>query len=920
MIRNKPKRMPFKGGISKVSERAVQHGQFSDKVNVRNTIPYGFEQRLGLTRLHTTTDSAQEIMSAYQFVDRGGTKRFFAQRADGSVHMATTAPPDVTTGNFGTEVLGTVSNALAGSWAIVNDYLLFRDGKRLPQIYTGTGQRISGFHVYKGTAIPATPKTILDVGEDYTDEVTDSVTTRVGILDSLSTLANSDALYICTDVPCNSLVFTMKYANGNASNLTVKYCKNDSTWASLSGSLTDGTSTGGASLGQSGTISWTLPTDEIPCYQFGRSGFWYQLSFSSALDAEVEVTQVTYSAPFQAIQDVWDGILVDAVQGMVYRDLNQKYEIYGSNAINCSELFNDADDYAYFFTYDNISGFYVDASLAPNLVKAVASGVNLRAVDGGAGVRDYYETFNDDFSVQGFEAGMNITVTGFPTAGNNISDKPIYSVSSTRITVDTALLTSENGDADSTITFDNTPVTISAVEGWTGANWTAVSNAVEGTAGLSKSGFVTFDRLTTAQRTQKVTGGSTEPVTLPTYLYAWRFKCDKATSKNVSIGIQVMPFFDISDWGYGMAVEAWKGRACYSFDKHGKEVKITMIDKPMVLHGMDAGIVEVGDGRENKVLCMKAFANELLVWQEEEGVEGGCTTLIEGYTPTTWGKLVLSTEIGILNAKSAVVLEGVLSSTKTNDRVQRLAYWLSRNGLFITEGMTVSNVSDPVQNYFDPTNSDCIRRTYNDKNYLGYDSAYNVLRLGLASGSSATTANIFLIYDLATRDFGTDTYPINLTCYQNIDANSGNVEVIQVAGGADGFLYLLNTGTNDVTGSLPTTTPVNMYCVFEVDGQGGKVDINTMNVRCKTQSAGSITLTRANNGNTTYSSFTDPTTIDMTVTGRTANDSYVYRDLTVDRTLEDHISIKFAHNTAGEACHLLDIAMLDIAGKDVFES
>ena len=917
-IKNTPKRIPFKGGISTVSERAALNGEFSEKVNLRDRKPYGFIQRKAITRLHTTTDAAQEILSTYQFVDRGGTRRCYSQRADGSVHEATAAPPAVTTGNFGSQVLGTASNARAASWAVLNDYLLFSDGVRLPQIYTGTGQRIAGFHVYKGTAIPATPKTILDDGEDYTDEVTDSVTTRIGTLSSLDTLANNDAYFIGTDVPANSFDYTFQTFNGTASIVTFKYCKNDSTWATVSGQ-SDGTALAGATHGQNGAISFTKPTDEIPCYQFGKSCFWYQVSVSAALDSTVTVSQVTYSAPWQSIQDVWDGILVDPIKAMVYRENNQKYETYGAGSIDCSELFNSTNDRIIVVTNDNVSGFYIEVGATPNVVKAVVSGANLRAVDGGASVRDYYETFDSDFQDAGFEGGMNITVTGFPTAGNNITAKPIFSINSTRITVDTALLTTESGDADSTITFDKTPVTIDAVECWTGNSWTTVSNLVEGTAGLSKSGFVTFDRVTTAQKTQKITAGTAAAATLPFYGYAWRIRLDKSTSKNVGIGIQAMPYYDITDWGYGMAVSAWKGRISYGFDKHGKEVKVSDIDKPMVLNGFNSGIIEVGDGRENKILAMRPFAAELLVWQEEIGVEGGCLTLLEGYDPKTWGKLVLSTKIGILNSKCAVVIEGVLTSTKTDETVKRLAYWISREGIFVTDGQTVTSISDPIQNYFDTTTSVCIRRGYEDHHYIDYDKSNNCLKIGLASGSSATTANVFLIYDLATKVWGTDTFPINLTCVNTIDANSGNTEVISIAGGADGFMYQVNTGLNDVTGSAPITTPVNAYCVLEIDGNGAKVDIRNVGVRCKAQAAGNITISQALNGNTAFTSINDGT---KSMVAANTNDTYRYNDFPIDGVntqLPDHVSLKFAHNTASEECLLIDFTLLDAEGKNVFQ-
>jgi hypothetical protein len=115
---------------------------------------------------------------------------------------------------------------------------------------------------------------------------------------------------------------------------------------------------------------------------------------------------------------------------------------------------------------------------------------------------------------------------------------------------------------------------------------------------------------------------------------------------------------------------------------------------------------------------MRRFHNELMVWQEELGVEGGCITLFEGYSPVTFGKLVLSSKIGSMNAKCVAVVDGVLQATKTDESIKTLAFSLSRYGVCVCDGMTVSIVSDDIQNYFDPTKPECIRYGYEKEMWL----------------------------------------------------------------------------------------------------------------------------------------------------------------------------------------------------------
>jgi len=87
---------------------------------------------------------------------------------------------------------------------------------------------------------------------------------------------------------------------------------------------------------------------------------------------------------------------------------------------------------------------------------------------------------------------------------------------------------------------------------------------------------------------------------------------------------------------------------------------------------------------------MRKFHNELMVWQEEKGVEGGCITLFQGYDPAHFGKLLLSSKVGAMNAKCAVVVDGVMTATATDEKIKTIAFCLSRYGVCATDGTVVS--------------------------------------------------------------------------------------------------------------------------------------------------------------------------------------------------------------------------------------
>ncbi len=761
----------FRGGCNTAIEPSMlKPGQFSMIQNMRNMHP-GLKQRMGCVKLHTTSDGTNEVMSLFQLSKGKITERhFYAQMSDGDVLEATTAPPTVTSGVFGTEVFnGTSTDQIPASWSVINDTLVYSNGSDYHQIYGGNNKPVRRFIVYRGAAaIPNVP----DIGGDYTSEVTDSDTTTFAILDSLSTLANFDCIFIKTHIRANAVAWVMSNYNSAASVMKANYW--NGAWTDLS--ITDNTSVTGATLGQDSTMTWTMPTDEIPRYMFGEAGYWYQFYiYSGALDSEVEVNAVTYNSEWQNISDIWDSIPVDIVEAQFYVaadaayhnttpaiteyvDETKRYRTYSAASIDIGGMVA-ANDQLYFNAgIDNIEGFYVDVGATPNT-----------------------------------------------TASTTINAVYYYSAET------------------------NT--------------WVTVGTVTDGTNGMSQSGWVTFARKNASSRQFNKS---------KSYGKWYYFTVDKTLSANISISIQVMPYFSISEYGKGICNCAWKDRMAYVFSNDPESIVVSEVDNYMVLSGEGSDVKKAGDGRKNKIIAMKQFHNELMVWQEEKGVQGGCLTLIEGYSTSTFGQLVISSQVGCVNAKSVVVVDGILISTGTEERPQTMAYFISRNGVFVTDGQTATAISDDIRNYFDPTKSECIRRGYENYHWMVYDQSHHVLRLGLVSGGSATKANIFPVYDLIDKTWTFDSLGQPFSCMTQIEAATGNISVLQVGGGTnDGFIYRSNAETNN-----DVNTAIDSYATMEIDGHGDYINMREMTLRIKS-GEGTCTIT-ASNENGVQSTYTVP--------------------------------------------------------------
>jgi hypothetical protein len=370
-------------------------------------------------------------------------------------------------------------------------------------------------------------------------------------------------------------------------------------------------------------------------------------------------------------------------------------------------------------------------------------------------------------------------------------------------------------------------VAINAVYYWDGSAFQTRGVIEDGTAGLKKSGWVTFARKTEMP---------TQFNQCQYYAYWGYLTISGGTlSDNLSIEIKTMPYFDMSELGKGICNLVWKGRAVWSFDRVPNYILISAKGQPQVLNGDDFAILEAGDGRLNPICTMRKFHNEYMVWQEERGVEGGCLTLFEGYSPATYGKLILSSRVGSFNQHAAIVVDGVTTSTRTDEEIKTIAFFISHAGACQSDGRTVRVVSDAIQNYFDPTCQECIRRGYESKMWLKHDTAFNVIRMGLVSGSSSTECNVFPVYDIQDGTWSFDELGQSLSTMEEIEAGSGAIPRLQIGGGsADGSIYRLNTGANDVNEAIDS------YVKMEIDGKAAVLAITDMVLRLKAGSGACV--------------------------------------------------------------------------------
>jgi hypothetical protein len=803
------KAAPLRGGIDTRRRVALlPFGAYSQVQNLRPRRP-GFIKRPGQSKLHTTADGTNGVMTLYQFKKRKvAEQHFYAQFTDSDILEATANPPTVTSGVFGTEIFSGTANPKPASWAVIEDQLIFANGVDRHQIYGGNSSYVHRAVVYTGTTA-ITTQDVVEEGFDYSDEVKIDDTTKTVILDGLGTDADN-YLAIMTPVPAVSFTFDIYLPNANDVPLSaIEYAKTDNTWADVSG-LSDTTVSGTTTMAVDGTVSFTAPTDIKPTMLYGQNGYWYKLKFEGgALDSEVEINTITFNSAWTNLVNKWDGVTTDPAEVWVEFTAANEWSKYSAAAVDIGSL--PASRRIVLFCPDPIDGIYTDVGETPN----------------------------------------------------------------------------------------SEAVTISTIKYWDGDSFASVGTFNDGTNNgtntMANSGWITFPKQTAHPH-------QFQSDAFYAYVYEITISAT-ALSADMNVGFEVRPYYDITEWGKGNTCCAWKERVTATFTEYPNLVFISGKSDPQIFNGDDYGVVEVGDGRQHEVNCMRAFYQNLLVWQEEKGIEGGCLTMIQGYSAATFGKFIISTRVGCMNSKSAIVIDGITVSTQTDEQIKTIAFWLSRYGICATDGHTVWTISDPIQNYFDSTDSNSIRLGYEDKMWLKYDSTFQILRIGLVTGSSATVPNTFLVYDLVDHAWYTDTLGQELLCMEETEAGSGDDIILQIGGGTDdGFIYLLNSGQNDVS------TAVDSSITLELDGRGEIINLTELVVRCEAQAAGNINLTIKANDITKVNA----KTLSMIAEVASQADRRHRINLNI---VDGHISITLSHGAASQDMYLYDLGVKSILWK-----
>lgn len=384
-------------------------------------------------------------------------------------------------------------------------------------------------------------------------------------------------------------------------------------------------------------------------------------------------------------------------------------------------------------------------------------------------------------------------------------------------------------------TANTTPCTV-VVKYWDGDSYSTLSQWTDGTEGFTKSGWISFKQKDYDSEHKQMF----KDTRYQAYWYEISISAGGPVDENITAGSYGMPTFGVlgDDFGkYGNVNGSWKGRALYTFNSFARDIYVSQKNEPRMLNGTDTAILEPGDGRLNATVAIVNFYNEIMVFQEEIGPKGGCVTLFEGYSPETFGKIILSDRIGTFSPRTVAVVDGSKSTATHKDlNAQTQVFWLSAQGVFMSDGKTVTIISDDIQNYFDPREPEYINIKDGRNMWLEFDSTENMIKMGLVSNGGNNT-DLYFSYDLDDGQWYKDTYANEVQAFIDM-ADQWGQKRIQVAMCPrvgvthQYYMMLMNDGTND------DGAAIDAKMVWEFTQGPYFVDIEEILVRCKVQGPG----------------------------------------------------------------------------------
>ncbi len=202
--------------------------------------------------------------------------------------------------------------------------------------------------------------------------------------------------------------------------------------------------------------------------------------------------------------------------------------------------------------------------------------------------------------------------------------------------------------------------------------------------------------------------------------------------------------------------------------------------------GTSSVLPRVTFGSSDRITGAINFYNEAIVFKRTE------VWMMEGDSPENFGTLLLDNTVGCVAPETIKLVRMWVQNPDGNWQYQHVIIFQALDGIYGVDGIKVFRVSEDIENYFDPSEAECIKDGYLDDSRSWYDTFRSEYHFIFWSGSTPTLKE-FVLNTEHKRWSGPWPREIDILCGATLLGAS--TQYLQYGGGTDGRVYHLETNS-----------------------------------------------------------------------------------------------------------------------------
>jgi len=308
-------------------------------------------------------------------------------------------------------------------------------------------------------------------------------------------------------------------------------------------------------------------------------------------------------------------------------------------------------------------------------------------------------------------------------------------------------------------------------------------------------------------------------------------------------------------------VASYNGRAVFwpgKFYENGLDY--TAEGKAWITQGIDAGMTGgiFGPGEVNAFIQLYSYG--IVSTKNPPSL-----FIYEGKIPTKFDELRLTSNIGVVAPHTLLLIEDSVKLFNQNRTVHAVIF-MAHDGVYLTDGQTVINISQEVSDYWNLNSTYYIEPSYAHISYAWQEYNERTIHFAVPIHVSGiqTTCNYELIYNYLSGEWY-DLHKRYLPMSCGISLIGSDNARYAYAGDYTGFVFKTGTGTSD------WGNPIESYLITSDFNPYGKLTLSSvfrrLSVKAKAQLSGEIAISMFPDGKTTALSPSGVTTISMVNSG-----------------------------------------------------